>query len=138
MPSKADLVCVDPARVAEIWPFARPFILRAFFRTTASEAEGTGAFEEVERGILGGDQLLWLAWSGKIEAAATTRLIKGGVCIVTACSGAKRERWLPLFAQIEAYARAEGCSVVRISGRKGWQRVLLDYQPKYVILEKGL
>jgi hypothetical protein len=135
MPSSVELVCVDPARVADFWPLARSHIRTAIERTDLSE------FADIERDVLAGDQLLWLAWSGTLEAAATTHLIKTRgrpVLIVTACSGQQRERWLPLFAKIEEYARAEGARCVRIYGRRGWERALSGYRLEHVILEKEL
>ena len=92
---------------------------------------------EITDDVLDGKQLLWLAWSDHIEAAATTRLA-AGVCTLTACAGHQRERWLPLLAKIEKYAKDEGCSAVRIYGRKGWERVLDGYRVEHVVLEKTL
>lgn len=129
------LVCVDPRRITELWPHAAPLIKRAIERTGLSD------FTDVEREILLGHQLLWLAWSGAIEAAATTKLVKIGqhrVCILVACGGEKRDRWLPLFEQIENYARKEKCHCVRIFGRAGWKRVLTGYQVEHVVLQKVL
>jgi hypothetical protein len=135
MQSSVELVCVDPARVHEFWPLARSYIRTAIERTDLC------AFADIETDVLAGQQLLWLAWSGTLEAAATTHLVKTAerpVLIVTACSGAQRERWLPLLAGIENYARAEGCSRARIYGRKGWERVLKNYRAEYIILERTL
>lgn len=128
-----DLVCVDPKNVQQIWPQARQLI------KTAIEKTGLSEFADIERDILSGNQILWLAISDHIEAAASTHLIKAGgkpVLIVTACSGAQRERWLPLFARIEKYAQDEGCKCVRIYGRKGWERALKNYRCEYVVLER--
>lgn len=125
------LICVDPARVREFWAFAGPMIRVAIERTGLSE------FEDIERQVLAGEQLLWLAWSDHIEAVAITHLTRG-VCTLTACSGHQRERWLPLFAAIEQYAKNEGAKAMRIYGRKGWERVLDGYRAEYVILEKPL
>jgi hypothetical protein len=130
-----DLVCVDPKRIHEIWPHARHLIKSAIERTGLSE------FSDIERDVLSGDQLLWLAHGNGIEAAATTHLVKTSgkpALILTACGGAQRERWLALFEQIENYARAEGCKFVRIFGRRGWERVLNGYRVEYVILEKAI
>lgn len=131
----AELGCVDPTQIEEFWPFARPLIERAVKRTNLSR------WVEQERAILRGDQLLWLANDGeKIEAAATTHLTKGEdgrpVCTITACGGENMEHWLPLIAGIEKYARNEGCSCVRIFGRKGWCRVLNEYHVEHVVLER--
>lgn len=131
MRSSASLVCVDPARISEIWPAAKGLIRSAIERTGLSE------FADIEREVLVGDQLLWLAWSDRIEAAATTHLSRN-VCTLTACGGHERERWLPLFAKIEQYARDEGVKVMRLYGRKGWQRVLEGYRSEYIVLEKDL
>lgn len=123
-----DLLCVNPADVHKTWPLARDLIRAAIERTDLSD------LADIEKDVLAGDQLLWLAISDRIEAAATTHLSRG-VCTVTACSGHLMKRWLPLFSRIEKYAKDEGCKM-RIYGRPGWQRVLEGYRIEYVILEK--
>jgi hypothetical protein len=126
-----DLLCVNPADVAKTWPLARDLIKAAIERTELSD------FADIEKAVLEGKQLLWLAISDRVEAAATTSLARN-VCTLVACSGHQRERWLPLFARIEKYAKDEGCHTMRIYGRKGWERVLDGYKAEYVILEKSL
>ena len=86
--------------------------------------------------------LLWMTWNGRtVESAAATILINseiGKVCIITVCGGSDIRRWLPLIAQIETYARAEGCKRVRIYGRKGWLHVLDGFAEKHIIMDKEL
>jgi hypothetical protein len=136
MRSSAELVCVDPDRVHEVWPHAAPLLQAACRRTTLN------CLVDLEADILGGRSLLWLAWDGRrIVAAAATILIRseiGRVCIITACGGRDMPRWLPLIDHIEAYARAEGCRRVRIFGRKGWLRVLEGFEEKHIIMDKDL
>lgn len=127
----ADLFCVDPARVNEMWPHVKDKIKAAIERT------GLSAFEDVEAEVLNGAQLVWIAWEGEVLAAATTKLSRN-VCVLVACAGYDRERWLPLFAKIEQYAKDEGCTKMRIFGRKGWTRVLDGYRVEHVVLEKVL
>lgn len=124
-----NLICVDPARIEEFWPHVKDRIRAAIERT------GLSAFEDIESGVLDGSQLVWIAWDGEILAAATTHLSRN-VCVLTACAGYDRERWLPLFARIEQYAKDEGCSRIRIFGRRGWERVLDGYRVEHVVLEK--
>jgi hypothetical protein len=126
-----DLLCVNPVDVQKTWPLAKDMIRAAIERTNLSE------FEDVEKDVLEGRQLLWLAISDHVEAAATTQL-SPGVCTLVACSGHQRERWLPLFNRIEKYAKAEGCKTMRLYGRKGWERVLDGYRVEHVVLEKEL
>ena len=130
------LVCVDPERVHEIWPTVVPLLKRAIAKT------GLAEFAAIEREILDGVSLLWVAWNGAaIEAVASTSLQQtdvGKVCVITACAGARMTRWLPLIRDIEAYAEAEVCRCVRIFGRKGWARVLDGYEETHAIIDKRL
>jgi len=136
MPSTAELVCVDPKRVHDIWPYVSSLLKAACQRTKLN------AFADIESDILAGRSLLWIAWNGQtVEAAAATILINseiGKVCIITVCGGSDMKRWLPLIDRIEDYAKREGCARVRIYGRKGWRRVLEGYQEKHVIMDKEL
>jgi hypothetical protein len=136
MSSSAELVCVDPKRVHEFWPHVNALLRAACYRTKLN------AFEDIEADILAGRSLLWMAWNGRtVESAAATILINseiGKVCIITVCGGSDMKRWLPLIAQIETYAIAEGCKCVRIYGRKGWLRVLDGYYGKHIIMDKEL
>lgn len=131
----AELICVPPERVSEFWPHVAPLIRSAIERTELSDPN------DIERDILGGASLLWLAWADGIEAAAASQVVNVGdkkVCIITACGGSNRDRWLPLIEGIENYARQIGCSCVRIYGRKGWLRVLNGYEARHVVMDKDL
>jgi hypothetical protein len=131
-----ELICVAPDRVHEFWPHVSDLIHRAIRRTNLSHSQ------DIDFDVLNGDGLLWIAWNGSaVEAAATTSLIETDtekVCVLTACGGENMRRWLSLLGEIEDYAKAEGCSRVRIFGRKGWVRVLERYRIRNVILEKEL
>jgi hypothetical protein len=133
---QANVVCIDPTRIHEVWPHVRPLLESAGRRT------GLNAFADFEADIFAGRSLVWLAWNGHaIEAAAATALIHsdfGKVCVITLCAGRGMHRWLKLIEQIEIYARDEGCARVRIFGRKGWQRVLEGFETKHVVMEKRL
>jgi hypothetical protein len=101
-----------------------------------------GRYEDIERDVLNGDALLWLAWcEPNIEAVAVTQIIlteNSKVCMVQACGGSRFARWIGLLEQIEAYAKAEGCRCTRILGRRGWARVLKNYRETKVVLERQL
>lgn len=137
MQSPADLARVPAGQIDQAWPYARDLIARAMVR-----GGGASDFARVEREVLSGLQVLWLAHAGgKIEAAAVTQLISVDgrkICIIVACGGIGRARWLPLIAQIEDHAKTEACSAMRVAGRPGWQRVLKGYGVKYVTLEKEI
>jgi hypothetical protein len=136
MPSKAELYCVDPKQVGHFWPHVEPLLRPAI------EDVGLNNFEDIEESILIGCGLVWIAWDGeKIAAAASTTMQRIGsdlICVLTACGGNNMPEWLPLLGKIEEYAKAEGCTALRIFGREGWQRVLDGYKRTAVVLEKAL
>ena len=136
MRSTAELVCVDPKRVHEIWPHVSAAAESGLPPHRAQRLCGYRSrhSRRAQPAVAG------LAANGPpIEAAAATILINsdvGKVCIITVCGGRDMTRWLPLIAGIEAYAKREGCSRVRIFGRKGWLRVLDGYRAKHVVADK--
>ncbi len=131
-----DLICVPPAQVPKVWPKVKPLIFEAMRRGDF------GAFAPVEDDVLDGDALLWVAYDEKeIVAACVSQISETEwrkVCTIVACGGSEMRRWLGLLDQIEAYAKAEGCSASRIVGRDGWSAVLPAYRPHRVVLEKEL
>ncbi len=131
------LACVDPLHAQDVWPYARFFIWHAMRRG------GLSSFVPLERSVLAGTALLWVAVEDAkaLRAAAVTELQVtewGKSCTIVACGGHGMREWLPLISGLEKYARAEGCKVVRIVGRKGWARMLKDYSATRIILEKEL
>jgi hypothetical protein len=130
------LVCVDPARVHEVWPHVASLIAAAMRRS------GLGEAADIARSLGEGTALLWLAWDGeRIVAAAVTEIAHVGgekLCTILACGGTGFARFGHLIGGLEQYARAEGCVRMRICGRKGWARVLPEYAIARVIIEKKL
>ena len=130
-----ECVCVDPNWVGEIWPHVAPLLRAAVTHTNLDR------FGEIERDVLSGRSLLWLAWSDHVEAAATTILTETDV--VRVCFAHRLRR--PQHEALAAAARdhrslcgAEGCDRLRLFGRKGWQRVLENYRVTNIILERTL
>ena len=130
-----EALCVDPARVAGIWPLVSSLI-RAALENSLTD------FAIIEREVLDGRMLLWLACDGaNIRAAAVTQLSQSNgkrFCTIVACGGRGFRRWKHLIAKLEQFARDEGCNSIVIIGRRGWQREYADYKLKRVTLEKEL
>jgi hypothetical protein len=59
-------------------------------------------------------------------------------CVILLAAGREMSTWSHLIADIESWARAEGCRTIEIQGRKGWGRVFPDYRPMYQVFEKEL
>jgi len=121
--------------VCQYWPFVAPLLRKATEKTRLSN------FADIEKETLEGRGLLWLAWNERIEAAATTILTRVEddlFCTITACGGSGVNNWVSLVLGIEKYARAEGCKATRLFGRRGWQKLLKDYDVTNIVLEKEL
>jgi hypothetical protein len=129
-------LCIPPDRIAQVWPLARPLILAAMQRGGISD------FAEIESAVLAGTNLLWLALDDHtIHAAAVTALhrVNGDtLCTIVACGGRDHARWLALKSTLEDFARAEGCRAIRLLGRRGWARLLPDYQTTRILMQKEL
>jgi hypothetical protein len=130
------LICIDPARVKEFWPHVAPLIKAAMLRGAITD------FTDVEDAVFAGRALVWIAWNGTaIKAAAVTQLstVHGErFCTIVACGGRDRGEWLELLGSLERYAKSENCQTIRIFGRRGWERLLPDYRPARVLLQKEL
>lgn len=101
-----------------------------------------GTFACLENDALSGKALLWLAYSEPtIGAALVSQLVRNEnsvACYILACGGTEHRAWRCLPAPIEAYARAEGCTKLRILGRKGWTRMFEGSHVPLVVIEKEL
>jgi hypothetical protein len=134
--SPVHCILIDPAHVAQVWPRVAHLIRAAMEKGRVCD------FAEIEHAVLAGDMLLWVAADAReILAAAVTQLhALGGArcCTIVACGGRDRARWLPLRAELEAFARAEGCRTIRLFGRRGWARHFRDYKLTRILLQKEL
>lgn len=131
--------CVDPARIVEIWPHVEAFLSAALWRSPDGDKPADALQELRDKRLL-----LWVVWAQEdtaILAAATTRLIdisRGRICVITACGGRELERWKQFIAEIEKFARAEGCVELRMMGRKGWVRMFPEFSEPWCLLSKEL
>ena len=98
--------------------------------------------EATERDVLSGHQLLWVAWDGFEAVGAVTSAIHQTparkVCSVVVGFGEAKNLPQMFFPIIERYARAEGCGNLRLSGRRGWKRILKDFREPWIVLDKDL
>jgi hypothetical protein len=141
MPREPDqLICVAPDHAATIWPHVAHLIERAVMKGNADNTA-----QSIRESVESGRALLWIVWSGsEIVSAATTELLMmeavGKMCLITAAAGRDLRKWERFLAQIEMWAKAEGCDVLRFYGRPGWAHFLRKsgYQQPWFVLQKKL
>jgi len=94
--------------------------------------------------IMSGEFQLWGAVEdGKLIAVGVTRILnhpKKRVCQIIGGTGDDREKWQYFIAQIEDWARAEGCQETELVARQGWARIFkpLGYVVTHVMASKEL
>ena len=93
---------------------------------------------------------VWIIWDknqkktvDKYFGVVVTELIKrklGKVCHIYIATGRQRHKWQHLIKDIEDFAKAEGCQMMELIARPGWQKVLnlFNYKRTHVVLEKKI
>ena len=131
-----DVTLVPQEYVWRFWPKCKDMIRDAFRRG------GIGSFSATQEAVLANKCQLWIAFTDKtIEAAAITELQlteKEKVLAIHALGGKDMKSWFHFKSKIEAFAKDEGCKSVHVTGRRGWERVLKDYRPFRVVLQKAI
>ena len=120
-----------------IWAhFHDTLLAPAFARADTTPAE-------VGAALAAGQMQLWSIYRrGRGEdGAVVTQLnstVRGRECLISLLGGQGLRNWLHLLAEIEAWARSEGCIAMCVMGRRGWKRVLTDFRETGVILTKDI
>lgn len=134
MASSVRAVLVPTEDVPNVWGLVEPLLAASAERC----GERLGHWVNL---LAAGNMQLWIAWSDRVEAAVVTEIVTSQTektCNVVACGGFTARRWVHLLNDIEDWARANGCTLARIVGREGWQRMFPDYERVGVVLDKRL
>lgn len=127
---------LPPNTVAQAWPVIRPRIMSGVERSTGRLTE-MAAFDY----IASGKWQCWVYWeAGECLAACITRINvhSSGSKSVEAimASGDHREKWQRLAVETwKKFAKSEGCSLLELYARPGWERVFTEFKKTHVVLE---
>lgn len=136
--SALQMICIPPEEVWKLWPGPVHDMIDAAFAAADMPLP-----QDIAEQFKYGHRLLWLVvdTDARIVAAITTQLFEmrsGKICKITESGGSRLAECLPLKAQIEEYAKREGCDRVLIEGRPGWAGVFRDYRTTSIVLEKRI
>lgn len=93
---------------------------------------------DVRRALMKREAQLWAMEDGKPRAIWITKL-EADTGLLWIAAGSPLLTGLEFFREhTEPWFRAKGCKRVRIIGRKGWKKVLPDYEEVGIVLEKSL
>lgn|SRR5262245_23974926 len=130
---------INPALVEAAWP-----LIEAWVETAVRKAQSDQSPDQIKYDLMSGNMHLFVAWDGKeargcwiLEFASTHR---GKLCNIYLCAGRDFKSWRHLMANIKAFARSKGCTLLQAAGRPGWERALArdNFKRLRVILETRL
>ena len=140
--SPPQLIRVPLRAVQNVLPAVRKRI-----ESVVEQSEGRYSLTGIEKAVLDGRWTLWIVIQ-QVDGKAVDRAVAASqilesvsgqkIASIAFATGENRKSWLPLFSQFEAAMKAEGCTRVEMTVRKGWQRELPEYRMSHVLLEKDL
>ena len=127
---------LPPATIEPLWASLREKLLPAIDRsrgmcTEQSVFEALSAFR----------WQCWVAYEGtSLKAVTATRIFDSpsGTKVLNAVltGGEDRKLWQrPMVEKLKEFMRAEGCAVLSIVGRRGWERSFPEFKAEQIVLE---
>ena len=129
---------VDIKDVQYVWPKVEPMLDKVCHRS-----QGELLAKDYLPYIMDGDMQLWLGLDeDKIFISMVTQFIyypQKKILRVIAIAGEKfleaHEKFNDMF---ESFAITNDCSALELWGRKGWKKMLPDWDSKYIVFTKDL
>lgn len=136
-----DAVINGESPLQTMWPMITPFLQRAI-----DYSHDMTTLEETWENLTSKRHQLWvvIGEDKKITAAAVTMLQKYPTGLMQATismlggEDGHLNQLLELRAELEAWAKTEGCNRVRFFARKGWAKKLPDYKLASYVMSKDL
>lgn len=131
---------VTPDRLDEARRDVTPLVAFA-----AARSGGRMRAEDAWERFADGRLQLWVGRNdrGRAQVIVMTTIVEYPrlkACQLVSCVGDDMPDWIALIAEIEAWARVQGCAKVEPWGRPGWKRALAPhgYREIHAIMEKDL
>jgi len=140
-----DIVYIPPKNISKVWILAKPYIDDALAYSN-SHHHSDHFFELMTKGKL----QLWILWDDtknttqeKMNGVVISEIIQRSIKKVfhlPIVTGKNRQRWQHLIEKLEDFAKDQGCDLMELIARPGWQKILdkYNYKKTHVILEKEL
>lgn len=133
----SDVFLLKPEEVEDFWPLVSDLLEKA-----QPHSEGELATEDFYEFLKLADMQLWVAiWQKKVIAAMVTQIIpypRKKVLRIIAIGGAEMDRWFGFLPKVEEFALNVGCDSLEAWGRKGWKKILTDWNDSYIVYTKKL
>ena len=128
---------IQPEDVAYVWEEVAPLL-----DTVKEHTEGELETDDFLEPLTHGDMQLWIATEGStVHGVMVTQLVpypQKKILRVISLAGDNFEELRGFQEMIEAFAVKTGCTALEMWGRKGWKKLLPDWEDTYVVYTKDL
>ena len=128
---------VQPEDIAYIWDKVAPLLERV-----KEHSEGEAEPDDFLEALTHGDMQLWIATEdSNMHSAMVTQIVpypQKQILRVILIAGSDFKRLYEFNDMIESFAIRTGCSGMELWGRKGWKKLLPDWESNYIVYTKDL
>ena len=128
---------VQPEDIAYIWEEVAPLLEKVKEHT-----EGEFETDDYIEPLTNGNMNLWIATEySDVKAAMVTQFAiypQKNILRIVSMAGDDFEEIRGFQDMIEAFAVRMGCSALEMWGRKGWKKLLPDWNDTYIVYTKDL
>lgn len=140
-----DVIYIPKEQIDKVWVLAKPYVDEALAYSNSHHHS-----EHFKDLMLKGKLQLWLLWDDKkttikekMNGVVVSEIIQRSIKKVfhlPIVTGKNRQRWQHLIEKLEDFAKDQGCDLMELIARPGWQKILdkHNYKKTHVILEKEL
>ena len=140
-----DIVYIPVKDIDKVWVLAKPYIDDALAYSNSHHHS-----EHFKDLIKKGKLQLWFLWDDKkstvkekMNGVVVSEIIQRSIKKVfhlPIVTGKNRQQWQHLIEKLEDFAKDQGCDLMELIARPGWQKILdkHNYKKTHVILEKEL
>ena len=128
---------VQPEDIAYIWEEVAPLLNRV-----KEHSEGEAEPDDFLEPLTHGHMQLWIATEDKqMHSAMITQIIvypQKKVLRVISIAGSDFKRLYEFNDMVQSFAIKTGCSGMELWGRRGWKKLLPDWESNYIVYSKDL
>ena len=128
---------VQPEDVEYVWYKVEPILARA-----VSRSEGELKTNDILNFVIEGDMQLWIVAENKeIIAALVTQIItypQKRILRLVSLAGEDFNKFKHFLDMVQSFAIQKGCTALELWGRKGWKKLLPEWNSKYIVYTKDI
>ena len=129
------LSALQSDKIEDKWNEIEPFVKRVLLKIDLYYT-----VDYIKESLLRAEMQLWTSLEGtQIKSICITQIkIHPKYKFLEIIIHAGQLESVDHLKQIEFWAKSQGCTKIKLTGRRGWKRALPDYKEKLVKLEKEL